>query len=298
MKRLPKRSVVRMSVAAAWWHIPQIPRTVNIAIMSIVLALLSLTTVASCYSQSIESQTAIEEVVKNYLAAHPEAVERIVREYLIKHPDVVQAAIVQLLLRRAAVKTKAGAAAANPLSDKSAAIKSSAPILFNSPHQVTLGNPQGNATLVEFFDYNCGYCRRALPDMVGLLKTNPKLKIVLKEFPVLGAPSVEAAQVAVAVRMQDATGAKYLAFHQKLLAGRGKADKQRALEVARELGLDIPRLEHDVTSPEVRATLQENAALARALGINGTPGYVVGNTVLLGAVGLTALKEKVYMAHH
>ena len=94
-----------------------------------------------------------------------------------------------------------------------------------------LGNPQGNVTMVEFFDYNCGYCKRALPDMVELLKTNPNLKFVLKEFPVLGEGSVEAAHVAVAARMQDATGKKYIEFHQKLLGGRGPADKARALAV-------------------------------------------------------------------
>ena len=89
------------------------------------------------------------------------------------------------------------------------AVEENSKALFNSPHQVVLGNPQGNVTMVEFFDYNCGYCRRALADMLDLLKTDPNLKFVLKEFPVLGQGSVEAAQVAVAARMQDTTGKKY-----------------------------------------------------------------------------------------
>ena len=109
-----------------------------------------------------------------------------------------------------------------------ASIAKNAETIFNSPRGVTLGNKDGDVTFVEFFDYNCGYCKRAMADMLDLMKTDPKLKVVLKEFPVLGPGSVEAAQVAVAVRMQDPGGKKYLDFHQKLLGGRGQADKARA----------------------------------------------------------------------
>ena len=118
--------------------------------------------------------------------------------------------------------------------------------VYNSPYQVTLGNPQGDVTLVEFFDYNCGYCKRALGDKIELLKSDPKLKIVLKEFPVLGPGSIEAAQVAVAVRMQDKTGKKYFDFHQKLLSLRGQADKARAIAAAKETGFDTARIERDL----------------------------------------------------
>jgi protein-disulfide isomerase len=120
---------------------------------------------------------------------------------------------------------------------------------------------------------------------------------VLKEFPVLGEGSTQAAQVAVAVRMQDKTGGKkYLEFHQKLLGGRGQADKARALAVAKEVGLDMTRLEKDMASDEVKETLQESFKLAEALGLNGTPSYIVGNDVVIGAVGLPALKERVNTA--
>jgi protein-disulfide isomerase len=156
-----------------------------------------------------------------------------------------------------------------------------------------LGNPNGNVAFVEFFDYNCGYCKRAMDDMLTLLKDDSKLKVVLKEFPVLGPGSVEAAQVAIAVHMQDKTGKKYLEFHQKLLGGRGEADKARALAVAKDIGLDMARLDKDIASPEVKATLQESFKLAEALGLNGTPSYVIGDNVVVGAVGLDALKEKV-----
>ena len=122
--------------------------------------------------------------------------------------------------------------------------------------------------------------------MIELMGKDPKLKVVLKEFPVLGPGSIEAAQVAVAVRMQDKTGKKYLEFHQKLLTGRGQADKARALAVAKEVGLDMARIEKDLKSDEIDATLEESMKLAEALGLNGTPSYVIGNDVVIGAVGL------------
>ena len=123
-------------------------------------------------------------------------------------------------------------------------------------------------------------------------KTDPNLKFVLKEFPVLGPGSVEAAHVAVAARMQDPTGKKYIEFHQKLLGGHGPADKARALAVAKEVGFDMTRLEKDMDSDEVKATIDEDMKLADALGVSGTPTYVVGDEVVVGAVGLDELKSR------
>ena len=124
------------------------------------------------------------------------------------------------------------------------------------------------------------------------MSANPNLRFVLKEFPVLGDGSVEAAHVAVAARMQDPTGKKYIEFHQKLLGGRGAADKARALAVAKEVGFDMARIEKDMDSPEVKTTIDEDMKLADALGVNGTPSYVVGDEVVVGAVGLDELKAK------
>jgi protein-disulfide isomerase len=125
---------------------------------------------------------------------------------------------------------------------------------------------------------------------------DPKLKFVLKEFPVLGEGSTQAAQVAAAVRMQDKSGKKYLEFHQKLLGGRGHVDKARALAVAKDVGLDVARLERDMASDEVKAQIEESMKLAELLSLNGTPSYVVGPDVLVGALGYNALKEKVNTA--
>jgi protein-disulfide isomerase len=135
-----------------------------------------------------------------------------------------------------------------------------------------------------------------MTDMIDLMKADPKLKVVLKEFPVLGPGSVEAAQVAVAVRMQDPGGKKYLDFHQKLLGGKGQADKARAMAAAKEAGLDMTKLEKDVASPEVRATIEENFKLAESMGMNGTPSYVIGKQVVVGAIGREGLAEKIGVA--
>jgi protein-disulfide isomerase len=212
-----------------------------------------------------------------------QAIESIIKDYIVQHPEVVQEAMDALDKRQKQADA-----------DKArATIRDNKTAIFNSPHQVVLGNPQGKITMVEFFDYNCGYCKHALPDMVELLKTNPDLRFVLKEFPVLGPGSVEAAHVAVAARMQDPTGKKYLDFHQKLLGGRGQADKARALAVAKDVGFDMARIEKDMDSDEVKATINEDMKLADALGVNGTPSYVVGDEVVVGAVGIDELKTRI-----
>ncbi len=152
-------------------------------------------------------------------------IESIVRKYLIAHPEVLEEAMAELSKRQTAAEAEKHAAS----------VDSNATTIFNSPRGVVLGNKDGDVNFVEFFDYNCGYCKRAMADMLDLMKSDPKLKIVLKEFPVLSQGSVEAAQVAVAVRMQDPNGKKYLEFHQKLLGGRGPADKARAMAAAKEV---------------------------------------------------------------
>ncbi|HMK80681.1 MAG TPA: DsbA family protein [Xanthobacteraceae bacterium] len=212
--------------------------------------------------------------------------ERMLKDYLAEHPEAIQEALDTLAARKSAAKTE----------QRKAAIKTNGRDLFSSPRQVTLGNRMGDVTLVEFFDYNCGYCKSALADLLDLMKNDPKLKVVLKEYPILGPDSVEAARVAVAVRMQDAGGARYLAFHRKLLESRGHNDKARALAAAQEAGLDMGRLARDMGSEEVTKSLDESTRLGEALAINGTPGYVVGDRVIVGARGERVLKDSVAAA--
>ena len=213
-------------------------------------------------------------------------VEEIVRNYLLLHPEVLQEAIGELEKRQALAEAE----------KHRTAVKENSEILFNSPRHVVLGNPQGDVNFVEFFDYNCAYCKKAFSDMMDLIKNDSKLRVVLKEFPVLGKESLEAAQISTAVRMQDKSGKKYLEFHQKLLISRGQVDRARALSVARDIGMDMARLEKDIASEEARISLEESLKLAAELGLNGTPSYVVGPEVVVGAVGVAVLREKVNTA--
>ncbi len=213
-------------------------------------------------------------------------IEAIIKNYLVKNPEVLQEAYAELEKRQATLEA----------AKHQAAVKDHSEALFNSKRQVVIGNPQGDVTMVEFFDYNCGYCKRALSDMLELMKNDSKLRVVLKEFPVLGEGSVDAAKVAVAARMQDATGKKYLDFHQKLLNNRGAVGKAQALAAAKDAGFDVARLEKDMAGDEPKATIEESFKLADALGLSGTPSYVVGSEVVVGAVGLPNLKEKINAA--
>jgi protein-disulfide isomerase len=232
---------------------------------------------------SLALPAALPAQAQSFSADQREEIGHIVKDYLVAHPEVIQDVMAELEKRQQSAEAE---------KHRAAVVENKATI-FTSPHQVVLGNPQGNVTMVEFFDYNCGFCKRALGDMLDLIKSDSNLKFVLKEFPVLGEGSVEAARVAVAARMQDTTGKKYIEFHQKLLGSRGAADKMRALAVAKEVGFDMARIEKDMGSDEVKKTIEENMKLAEALGVNGTPSYVVGEEVVVGAVGIDALREKI-----
>src|ERR1700751_2557172 len=211
-------------------------------------------------------------------------IENIIKSYLLAHPEVLEDAMNELSKRQAAAEEK----------KHQEAIAKNAEEIFNSPRGGGLGNKDGDVTFGEFFDYNCGYCKRAMADMLDLLKNDSKLKVVLKEFPVLSEGSIEAAKAAVAVRMQDPK--KYLDFHTKLLGGRGPADKARAMAAAKDAGYDTARIEKDMPSPEVKATIEENMKLAEDMGLNGTPSYGIGKQIVIGAVGLEGLKEKIGIA--
>ena len=239
--------------------------------------------IAFAAAVSLALAGAAPAVAQSFSADQREEIGKIIKDYLLTHPEVMQDVMAELEKRQQSADAE----------KHRAAVVENKATLFSSPHQVVLGNPQGNVTMVEFFDYNCGFCKRAMTDMLDLIKTDNNLKFVLKEFPVLGEGSVEAARVAVAARMQDANGKKYIEFHQKLLGSRGGADKMRALAVAKEVGFDMPRLERDMGSDEVKKTIEENMKLAEALGVSGTPSYVVGEEVVIGAVGLDALREKI-----
>ncbi|MBY0531333.1 MAG: DsbA family protein [Xanthobacteraceae bacterium] len=201
-----------------------------------------------------------------------EDIEKIVREYLLKNPEIIQEAIVELRKKQEMAENAA----------RTKALQTHKQQIFESKRDVVIGNPKGNVTLVEFFDYNCGYCKRAVNDIAELLKSDPNLRVVLKELPILSEGSIEAARVAVAVRMQDPT--KYWNFHRTLMSARGEVNAVQALAAAQKAGLDIERIKKDINNPEVDATLHEVQELAKALAISGTPSYVLGDQLIPGAL--------------
>jgi len=162
--------------------------------------------------------------------------------------------------------------------------------IFNDPDQVVLGNPNGDVTLVELFDYNCGYCRSALPDLAALLADDPNLRVVLKEFPILSNESIDAARVAVLV---NESNVDYWAFHEALFTSRGQVDKKVALAAAADLGLSPVNLELQMEEPGVAKAIQTSYEIAKALNITGTPTYIIGNEVIPGAIGLDELKGRI-----
>lgn len=214
-------------------------------------------------------------------AAEREEIGPLVRQYLLAHPEVIQEALEALDARQKAEAAKARADTIDSLKDA----------IYASKYQALLGNPKAPITLVEFVDYNCGYCKRALADTRALLDSQKDLKIVLKEFPILSQGSLAAAKVASAVNI--VAPEKYEAFHFALLGSRGQADEARALEAAAKAGIDVAAVKKAMDDPSVIAGIQESYQLAQKLEITGTPTYVIGEEVISGAIGIGQLREKI-----
>ncbi|WP_235919389.1 DsbA family protein [Aureimonas psammosilenae] len=208
-------------------------------------------------------------------------IKKVVREYLLENPEVLLEAMDALETKRAAEESKS----------QSQAIAGVADQLNETPPGTALGNPEGDVTLVEFFDYNCGYCKRALPDTKALIAGDPKLRVVLKEIPVLGEQSVAASRVSLAFR--HIQPARYGEFHEKLLGSRGVADEDSAIAVAEGFGVGEADIRKAMALPDIQAAIDADTRLSAALRINGTPSYVIGDEVVSGAVGRAALGAKI-----
>ncbi len=208
----------------------------------------------------------IGEIVKNYLMEHPEVLIE-VQQALEKKQDEARMAQAKV------------------------AVEENEKLIFNAPYDLSVGNPKGKITVVEFFDYNCGFCKRAISDMDAIVKKNPDVRFVLKEFPILGQDSVAAHRVSDAFR--HIAPEKYGQFHRELLGGEEHATEGRALEVAASLGVSEEQIRAQMKKTNNEASVQQTYALAHKLGITGTPTYVVGDEAIFGAVGAEALDQKV-----
>jgi protein-disulfide isomerase len=197
------------------------------------------------------------------------AIEQIIKDYLMSNPEV-------LMEVQAALEAKMETIQAERLK---LALKESAGDIFRRPNAPIAGNPNGDVTIVEFFDYNCGYCKRALGDVAKMVEKDPKVKVVFKELPILSKGSEEGAKVALAAKLQG----KYWDVHRTLLSLRGEVNEQSALKAVEKLGLDMARLKKDMEGADVKAEIETVRNLAQKMGIQGTPHFLVGDKAIPGA---------------
>jgi protein-disulfide isomerase len=217
-------------------------------------------------------------------ALDAETVGPLVRDYLVNNPEVLDEVVAALDAKREADQQQA----------RTDALSEHGQTIFHSSSSPVGGNPTGDVTLVEFFDYNCGYCKRMLPSMVDLMGSDPNLKVVFKEWPVLTDGSGEAARIALAV--QKIAPEKYVDFHVNLMGQPGGGEginKKRAMQVVADLGLDTAAVEAAAKDPSIDEAIGENFKMAEALGLRGTPSYVVGDTVIPGAVSFEELQKSI-----
>ena len=205
-------------------------------------------------------------------------IEETIHDYLLSHPDVMLE--VFDILRDRQEASEADAARGNLTAQREE--------LLNDPAAPVAGNPDGDVTLVEFFDYNCTYCKRVLDDVTAALGGDPGLRVVFKEFPILSEESVVAARAALAAhRIAPDT---YLDFHIALMSSRARLSEARILGIAEEVGLDPDALRAEMKNPEIGVIIERNRALAEALGINGTPGFVIGDRIIPGAIDIETIR--------
>lgn len=205
------------------------------------------------------------------------AIESIIHDYLLSHPDVVIEA-----LRNADAKLKADAK-----DREKAELKEHWNELVNDPGTPVGGNPKGEVTLVEFFDYRCPYCKEVQPLVQKLAAEDPAVRLVYKDIPLLGPASVTAAHAALAAQRQG----KYEAYHNLLMGLKGQLGDDTVFTVAKAVGLDVDRLKKDMTAPEIDQQVRANLALAKVLDVHGTPTFIAGDQVVEGALDLPALKQ-------
>ena len=217
-----------------------------------------------------------------FTPAQQQELQKLIHDYLQNHPEAVFDAL-------KAEKQKEEAATAE---NRRKAIAQNRSALLSDPDSAVGGNPKGDVTLVEFFDYRCPYCKQMEPTMQALIKEDGKLRVVYKEFPILGPVSVYATRVAIAARKQG----KYEEFRSRMITLKGNIDQDSVMKIAASAGLDLARLKTDMAAPDVDKIIQRNYALAEALGIDGTPGLVVGNAINDGATDLDGLRKMIAAA--
>jgi protein-disulfide isomerase len=221
---------------------------------------------AVCFNASVLAATKTNNHSGEALAlnsAQTKEIQQVVHDYLVNNPEVLVEAS-QALQRKEEMKMQSTARNA---------ISQNAKNLFNDPGSPVIGNPNGATTIVEFMDYQCGHCKEMTPVMESLVKQNPGLRIVLKELPIFGETSDFAAKAALAAQKQG----KFAAFHQALMKSSGALSHDSVMQIAKSVGLNTEQLKQDMDDNTYSQQLKDNMQLAQALGLMGTPAFIIGN---------------------
>ena len=214
-------------------------------------------------------------------AAERQAIEQIIHDYLLSHPAVLAEALANMdaFQREEAAR------------DQTAAIAKLGDTLYRDPDSFTGGNPDGDITIVEFFDYQCGYCKRTVDNLLKTVEEDGNIRLILKEFPILGPASITASEAAIAALRLDRD--RYLDFHTALLHSKGALDKNRILQIAAESGLNTETLAAAMTDPSIQETINRSYDLAEKIGIHGTPAFIIHGELVVGELSEARLKQKV-----
>ena len=210
--------------------------------------------------------------------AQKEEIQAIVKDYIMSNPQVILDAVEQYRMEQEKMMEKNAQESLGSYKE------------YFAREDITIaGNPEGDVTIVEFFDYNCGYCRKAFEDVVKIIEADPNVRVVLQEMPILSPSSKTMAQIALAAHAQG----KYFEMHTALMDHKGNQSNETFFKLAESIGLDIEQLKKDMESEKVLAAIGKSGDMARTLGIRGTPGFIIGDEIYPGYIGLDAMKKAV-----
>jgi protein-disulfide isomerase len=212
----------------------------------------------------------------NFSPVQKTQIEKIVKDYLMQHPEILRD--MANALDVADKKTADNA--------RGQTMASQAKEIFHNSRDGVVGNPKGDVTIVEFMDYNCGWCRKGILEMQALVKSDPNVRIIMKEFPIFGEGSEYAAKAALAAAKQG----KYWEFHQALFASQGKVTPEVTDQIAQEVGLDVAKMKADMADPAIEAQIQKTTQLAQSLQLTGTPAFIVDRKVYPGYIQLSEIQ--------
>ena len=253
------------------WFLKRRPGRAGLA-APILAAVLAVPLIAAAPAQAQE-----QSLPGGFTPEQAQGIEQIIRQYLMDNPQDLIDSLTEYQERQRLAEQQR----------QQDAIVAQRAALQNDPDAPVLGNPDGDVTVVEFFDYRCQYCRRVVKDLRAVIESDGGVRLVMKEFPILGATSIRAAQAALAAVRQG----KYEEYHFALMASPGDMSDPHLMQVALEVGLDIEQLKVDMESEEIGGYIRRNYALAETLGINGTPAFVFGDTLVPGAIDADTMRR-------